>query len=184
MIIRAEYLSQIFRARFFVPFHIKSSFGTIFKNNENLKILYIGSDDVLSLFYHHADYYPIEENDKMYTTSLKRGTGSSTYIYYIPSTLTEIHLLNEIESYSLCGMKSIERVYITSKLTEFGEGAFSGCSGLKYVDFAISTDGDWEYNYSFYNYSEYGIVSMADMNSPAKLAEQLKLHGRCRWTKQ
>lgn len=160
-----------------------TSLGMIFKDNQKLTKLTCGSNNILSLFYHHADYNPTLEIENMYTCSHKPSSTSYTYIYYIPDTLAEIHLLNDVSSYCLYGMKSIQKVYLASKVTEFGTGAFAGCSGLTNVYFI--TDNDWEYNMSVYNTVDRGTVSKADMNNSTQLATQLKAHNgsNYRWYK-
>lgn len=152
-----------------------TSLGTIFKDNESLTKLTCGSNNILSLFYHRPDYETKIESEKMYVVSHKpySGFNSYSYNYYIPNTLTEIHLLGEIDSHCLYNMKSVKKVYIPSTVSNFGSGAFAGCSGLKNVYF--STDSDWKYEMSYYT-SDYGTVSKADMNNSTRLANQLKAH--------
>lgn len=150
-----------------------TSLGMIFKDNENLTKLTCCSTNILSLFYHRPDYETKIESEKMYIVSYKPYSGSYIYNYYIPNTLTEIRLLSTVESYCLYSMKSIQKVYIPSTVTNFGYGAFAGCSGLTNVYF--STDSDWKYEMSYYT-SDYGIISKSDMNNSTQLANQLKTH--------
>lgn len=151
-----------------------TSLGTIFKDNESLAKLTCGSNNVLSLFYHRPDYETKIESEKMYIVSHKPSySGSYTYNYYIPNTLTEIHLLGTVDSYCLYNMKSVKKVYIPSTVSNFGSGAFAGCSGL--TDVYFSTDSDWKYEMSYYT-SDYGTISKADMNNSTQLAIQLKAH--------
>ena len=74
-----------------------TSLGMIFKDNESLTKLTCASDSILSLFFHHANYNAVIESEKMYVVSYKPYSVSSTNNYYIPKTLTEIHLLGEID---------------------------------------------------------------------------------------
>lgn len=152
-----------------------TSLGMIFKDNESLTKLTCGSNNILSLFYHRPDYETKIESEKMYVVSHEpySGFNSYSYNYYIPNTLTEIHLLGEVDSHCLYNMKSVKKVYIPSTVSNFGYGAFAGCSGLKNVYF--STDSDWKYEMSHYT-SDYGTVSKADMNNSTQLANQLKAH--------
>lgn len=150
-----------------------TSLGMIFKDNENLTKLTCGSSDILSLFYHRPDYETKINSEKMYIVSHKPYSTSYTYNYYIPNTLTEIHLLGTVNSYCLYSMKSVKKVYIPSTVSNFGSGAFAGCSGLTNVYF--STDSDWKYEMSYYT-SDSGTISKADMNNPTQLAIQLKAH--------
>lgn len=152
-----------------------TSLETIFKDNDNLTKLSCGSNNILSLFYHEPDFKTAIENEKMYRVTLKPSSGSYTYNYYIPNTLTEIHLLDNIESYCFYGMESVKKVYLENpNITDFGYGAFAGCSGLTNVYF--TTYSDWRYSMSYYNTSDNGIVSIADMNNSIQLANQLKAH--------
>jgi len=148
--------------------------GMIFKDNDCLKKLSCGSSNILSLFYHRPNYETVIESEKMYMVSYRSDTSSYAYNYYIPNTLTEVNLLNNIESYCLYGMKSIKTVYIQSTVSDFGYGAFAECSGLTNVYF--TTDRDWIYSMSYYNSSDQGTVSKADMNNSVKLAALLKEH--------
>lgn len=150
-----------------------TSLGMIFKDNESLTKLTCGSNNILSLFYHRPNYEAKIESEKMYIVTHKPYSGSYTYNYYIPNTLTEIHLLGTVESHCLYNMKSIQKVHIPSTVTNFGTGAFAGCSGLTNVYF--STDSDWKYEMSYYT-SDYGTISKSDMNNSTRLANQLKAH--------
>lgn len=159
-----------------------TSLGTIFKDNESLTKLTCGSNNILSLFYHRPNYETKIEYEKMYTVSHTPYSGSYIYYYYVPKTLTEIHLLGEVESYCLYGMKSIQKVYIPSTVTSFGAGAFADCSGL--INVYFYTDSDWKYEMSYYT-SDYGTISKSDMNNSIQLANQLKAHNGYyyRWDK-
>ncbi len=110
-----------------------TSLGMIFKDNESLTKLTCGSNNILSLFYHCPNYETKIESEKMYIVSHNPSIFSTTYNYYIPNTLTEIHLLGTVESYCLYNMESIQKVYIPSTVADFGYGAFAGCSGLTNV---------------------------------------------------
>lgn len=152
-----------------------TSLKMIFSENESLTKLTCGSSDILSLFRHYPDYEQKKENDKMYMITLKKSNMSSYgYNYYVPNSLKEVHILNKIDEYCLYNMKSVQIVYLPSEVTEFGKGAFAGCSGLTNVYF--STDNDWTYSMSFYSISDNGTISKADMNNSARLAYQLKQH--------
>lgn len=160
-----------------------TSLGTIFKDNDNLTSLTCASSNILSLFYSRSNYYgpiPGIDSETMYVVEKK---DYYTYNYYIPNTLTEIHLLNSVESYCLYGMKSVQKVYLPSTVSEFGNGAFAGCSGLTNVYF--TTDSDWKYNASSYPSDITGIIPQADMNNSIQLAVQLKAHNGSsyRWFK-
>lgn len=150
-----------------------TSLGTIFKDNDSLTTLTCGSNNVLSLFYHRPNYEATVESEKMYIVAHKPYSISYTYNYYIPNTLTEIHLLDNIDSYCLYNMKSIQKVYIHSSVSDFGYGAFAGCTELTNVYF--ETDSDWIYSMSYYD-SDHGTIPKADMNNSEQLAIQLKAH--------
>ena len=143
--------------------------GMIFKDNNNLTSLTCGSSNILSLFYN--TYGSMVESENMYVVTRKQSMSSYFYNYYIPNTLREVHLLGNIDSACMSGMKSVEELHIESDVTSFGAGAFSGCSGLTNVYF--STDGDWEYTLTVVT-TERGTISKAVMNNPRQLAEQLK----------
>lgn len=150
-----------------------STLGMIFKDNDNLTNLTCGSNNVLSLFFHQPDYEDKIESETMYVIVHRPGNYSYTYNYYVPSTLKEIHLLNDVDSYCLYGMKSVQSVYIPSTVSEFGTSAFAECSGLENVYF--STNHDWKYLMSYYS-TDSGIISMEIMNNPTQLAAELKAH--------
>lgn len=158
----------------YIPETVTSA-NSILINSYNLKKLTCGKNNILFLFAKYDNFDTHPESNKLYSVS---HVYMQMDYYYIPKSLTEIHLLGEIGEDCLYGMQSVEKVYLPSGIEEFGEGAFEGCTGLKEV--YLSANGDWSYSGA----GESGVVSRADMNSPAKLAEQLKTHGRCRWTKQ
>ena len=143
--------------------------GMIFKDNKNLTSLTCGSSNILSLFFN--TYGSMVESENMYVVTRKQSMSSYFYNYYIPNTLSEVHLLGNIDSACMSGMKSVKELHIESDVTSFGAGAFSGCSGLTNVYF--STDSDWEYTLTVVT-TERGTISEAVMNSPRQLAEQLK----------
>lgn len=158
-----------------------TSLGTIFKDNESLTKLTCGSKDVLSLFYHYTKYETKVTNstitetggDSCYVVRYKPNSNSYIYYYLIPNNLTEVHLLNDIDSHCFYDMTSLKKVYLSNKITAFGQGAFAGCSGLTNVYF--STDSNWQYSMSYYT-SDSGIISKSDMNNSMQLANQLKAH--------
>lgn len=157
-----------------------SSLGMIFKDNENLTTLTCGSKDVLSLFYHYTKYETrvtgsITETggESFYVVRFQPYSGSYFYYYLIPNNLTEVHLLNDIDSHCFYNMTSLKRVYLPNDITTFGQGSFAGCSGLTNVYF--STDSDWRYSMSYYT-SDSGTISKSDMNNSTQLANQLKAH--------
>lgn len=168
-----------------------SSLDMIFKDNKCLTKLTCGSNNVLSLFYHYTKYETsatdstITETggDNFYVVKHKPNSGSYVYYYLIPNNLTEVHLLNDIESYCFYNMTSLKKVYLPNDITTFGQGAFAGCSGLTNVYF--STDSDWKYEISYYTTTDTGIVSKSDMNNSITLANQLKAHNGydCYWKK-
>ena len=158
-----------------------TSLGMIFKDNENLAKLTCGSQNVLSLFYHYTKYETrvtgaITETggESYYVVRYQPYSGSYFYYYLIPNNLTEVHLLNDIDSHCFYNMASLKRVYLPNEITTFGQGAFAGCSGLTNVYF--STDSDWRYYSMSYYTSDSGTISKSDMNNSTQLANQLKAH--------
>lgn len=151
-----------------------TSLREIFSENENLKKLTCGSSDIVTLFRSYPNNTQKIENDKMYMINFTNSYGTYTYQYYIPNSLKEVHILNDVETHCLAGMKSVQIVYLPSEVTEFGKGAFAGCSGLTNVYF--STDNDWTYSMSSSYTFDRGTISKTDMNNSVRLAYQLKQH--------
>ena len=154
----------------------------LFFKNRALKKLTIPNISALKLFVSDSvDLYGRLSGDDLnwnyYTSSLKED-GSYLYNYYIPTTLTEIHVTSgkSLESYCFYRMKSLKSVYLPNGILSFGRSSFADCSGL--IGVHMNTAYDWQYESHDYGFgTKSGTISKSTMNKPNALASALKQYG-------
>lgn len=150
-----------------------TSLNDVFKGNSSLKKITCSINMILNMFNYRSEKNLIHD-ETMYTVQYGTVPGwTYNKYYYIPKTLTEIHILNGEELKDACfyGMTSIKSVYLPSTVTSFGKGSFTECTNL--TDVHIQTDYDWVYTTNYYNYE---TLSQSLVNNPTAFASALKEH--------